>query len=162
TSVKFSFPSSKELNLSIGEEESEEAFRRRCQELAWQDFGKALEAETQTYASGFSVFKVAVPSAPAVGPSSPWAERLAAFVTGIAAVRAQGSDALPADKQRLLADQERDWQRELTTLAERFRRRGEQFQALSLSPKKSDVQVTRFGLAWVPFWQSGAATSAAY
>ncbi len=59
-------------------------------------------------------------------------------------------------KQKLHAE----WQAAAAGIAERWQAKAEDVKELRLTPRKADVLVTRFGLAWAPFWrlESGGST----
>jgi hypothetical protein len=64
-------------------------------------------------------------------------------------VKAVASNApSPSRKQR---DLEAEWQGKIAALFEKWRQIGEEYGELLLTPRKVDVQVTAFGLAWAPF-----------
>jgi hypothetical protein len=42
-----------------------------------------------------------------------------------------------------------DWQK----IGDKWRRIGNEYEGLPLKPRKSDTDLTHFGLAWVPCWQ---------
>ena len=44
----------------------------------------------------------------------------------------------------------------------KWKRVGEEATAIQVKPRKADVHVTHFGLAWAPFWRTAAAEKAAY
>ena len=48
---------------------------------------------------------------------------------------------------------EAEWKEQQMKVYDEWKRKGEAIADLSLAPRKSDVQVTRFGLAWAPFWR---------
>ncbi|MFO0879189.1 MAG: DUF87 domain-containing protein [Gemmataceae bacterium] len=48
---------------------------------------------------------------------------------------------------------EGDFQARRDEIVERFRRLGEEAAEQQLKPRKTDVRVTHFGLAWAPFWR---------
>jgi hypothetical protein len=51
-----------------------------------------------------------------------------------------------------IARLEGDLQAKRDEIRERFRRAGEEAVAVQLKPRKTDVRITHFGLAWTPFW----------
>ena len=61
--------------------------------------------------------------------------------------------AAPTRKAQQLQKLEAKWKEDELKAREEWRRKGENIADITLAPRKSDVQVTRFGLAWVPFWR---------
>src|SRR5205807_2692104 len=49
---------------------------------------------------------------------------------------------------------QKDWQAKVEAIGEKWKRLGEQYTEIHLSPRRADVRVTHFGLAWVPSWQA--------
>jgi hypothetical protein len=58
----------------------------------------------------------------------------------------------PKDQVKL-ADLRADWLKKQEDLAEKWRRTGEECEEVTLAPRKTDVTVTHFGLAWAPCWE---------
>ena len=48
---------------------------------------------------------------------------------------------------------EAEWKEQELKVDSDWQRKGDDVTDLLLAPRKSDVQVTRFGLAWAPFWR---------
>jgi hypothetical protein len=53
-----------------------------------------------------------------------------------------------------IARLEADLQAKLDELAEKYRLIGEETTPLQVKPRKVDIRVTHFGLAWAPFWKA--------
>jgi len=56
-------------------------------------------------------------------------------------------------KQKL-ADLQAEWERKQLAIRAKWEEIAGQYTELLLKPRKSDVTVTHFGLAWAPFWQN--------
>ncbi len=56
-----------------------------------------------------------------------------------------------------IARMEGDLQAKKDELTEKYRRMGELAVEVQLKPKKADIRVTHFGLAWAPFWRQEVA-----
>ena len=54
-----------------------------------------------------------------------------------------------------IARLEADFQAKCDEIGERYRRLGEKADELQIKPRKTDIRVTHFGLAWAPFWREG-------
>ena len=48
-------------------------------------------------------------------------------------------------------------QRRVAEITEKWRRVGEEATAIQVKPRKADVRVTHFGLAWAPHWRTAGA-----
>jgi hypothetical protein len=48
---------------------------------------------------------------------------------------------------------EAEWNAKRAALFEKWKKVGEDYTELPLTPRRADVQVTHFGLAWAPYWQ---------
>ena len=60
------------------------------------------------------------------------------------------SKARPAGKVERL---EAEWFARQAAIHEKWRQVGEAYEDVPLTPRRQDVQVTAFGLAWAPFWE---------
>jgi hypothetical protein len=58
------------------------------------------------------------------------------------------------EKQRKLRG---DYQGRCAEIEEKWKRAGEEATPIQVKPRKSDVRVTRFGLAWAPVFRAGGA-----
>jgi hypothetical protein len=54
-----------------------------------------------------------------------------------------------------IARMEGDLRAKKDELTEKFRLRGDEAEEVQMKPRKADVRVTHFGLAWAPFWVAG-------
>ena len=53
-----------------------------------------------------------------------------------------------------IARLEADYQAKQDEIAELYRRLGEEADELQIKPRKMDIRVTHFGIAWAPFWRA--------
>jgi hypothetical protein len=141
----------RKLGLISQPQEDLLAFGQRCREAALREAAKAYEAERLKYLPKFNALNLPMPalSAEQRGESDgggvlSWV--LAPLKLGASAVKAVAG-AQPTKKQ---ADLEADWKGRVAALYEKWRQVGEEHTELLLTPRKVDVQVTAFGLAWVP------------
>src|SRR5581483_11147133 len=128
------------------------AFGQRCREAALREAGKAYEAERLKYLPKFNALNLPMPSLSAeqrtgtdTGGVLSWV--LAPLKLGASAVKAVAG-AQPSKRQVAL---EAEWRGRVAALYEKWRQIGEDHGELLLTPRKVDVQVTTFGLAWAPF-----------
>jgi hypothetical protein len=49
-----------------------------------------------------------------------------------------------------------EWFARQAGIYEKWKQVGEEYQDVPLTPRRQDVQVTTFGLAWAPFWEAQA------
>jgi hypothetical protein len=146
------------LGLVSAPQEDVQAFQKRCQEAAFQEADKAYEAEKQRYLPRFNALELSLPDC---RPGRPGESRgvLGWAWTGVrlgaAAMRALagGRGKLPR-KQREL---EAEWRGKVASLYERWRQAGDEHAELFLTPRRIDVQVTAFGLAWAPYVRAPSA-----
>ena len=59
-----------------------------------------------------------------------------------------------SEKRRKLTT---DYQSKVAEIAEKWKRVGEEATAIQVKPRKADVHVTHFGLAWAPYWRMAGA-----
>jgi hypothetical protein len=132
------------------------AFGQRCREAALREAGKAYEAERLKYLPKFNALNLPMPAPSQVqrgdgGGLLGWV--LTPLKLGASAVKAVAG-APPSKKQAAL---EAEWKGRVAALYEKWRQVGEDHTELLLTPRKVDVQVTAFGLAWAPFVRGAAA-----
>jgi ribosomal protein L40E len=135
----------KKLGLVSAPQEDIQTFLKRCQEAALREAGKAYEAERLKYLPRFNAVNLPMPSyAPDRGNSLVgWLT--APFKLGASAVKAVTSS--PSKKQAAL---EAEWKGKVAALYEKWRQVGDEHGELLLTPRKVDVQVTGFGIGWLP------------
>jgi hypothetical protein len=142
----------KKLGLLSQPQEDLLAFGQRCREAALLEAGKAYEAERVRYLPKFNALNLPMPSLSVEQRSGTdtgggvlgWV--LAPLKLGASAVKAVAGTA-PTKKQ---LDLEADWKGRVAALYEKWRQIGEGHTELLLTPRKVDVQVSTFGLAWAP------------
>jgi hypothetical protein len=142
----------KKLGLVSEPREDLLAFGQRCREAALREAGKAYEAERLKYLPKFNALNLPMPSLSVeqrsgtdTGGVLSWV--LAPLKLGASAVKAVAG-AQPSKRQVAL---EAEWRGRVAALYEKWRQIGEDHSELLLTPRKVDVQVTTFGLAWAPF-----------
>jgi hypothetical protein len=142
----------RKLGLVSQPQEDLLAFGQRCREAALREAGKAYEAERLKYLPKFNALNLPMPSLSTeqrsgadTGGVLSWV--LAPLKLGASAVRAVAG-AQPTKRQ---VELEAEWKGRVAALYEKWRQIGEDHGELLLTPRKVDVQVTTFGLAWAPF-----------
>jgi len=151
--LKVMVPANAALKMSCDSTENPDAFRTRCQSIAWREFEKKLAAERQTYESEFKRYGVSVPADESVDANAPWPERWQQFLRGSPVRRTIPPAMLSAKQKTELENLENEWHGARANVAESCKRSAEQISEMALTPKKSDIKVVRFGLGWAPFWQ---------
>ncbi len=148
----------RKLGLVSQPQEDLLAFGQRCRDAALREAGKAYEAERLKYLPKFNAINLPMPAPSAEqrggteqGGVLGW--MLAPLKLGASAVMAVAGSQ-PTKKQVAL---EAEWKGRVAALYEKWRQVGEDHTELLLTPRKVDVQVTAFGLAWAPFVRGVAA-----
>jgi hypothetical protein len=129
-------------------------FRERCRAAAWQEAEKSVAAEKLKYQPKFEALGAKVPESiePAKGGGSlldifnplKWLSNTS---------KAQSPPRLTARQLDSLRRLEADWWAKRASIFERWKQIGEECTEIQLTPRRADVQISKFGLAWVPFWQ---------
>ncbi len=122
------------------------AFRERCRTAARQEAGQAVAAERLKYAPKFEALGAKMPEG--TGPEKHGTTVLdlvnPLWWLGVT------SKARPTDKVQRL---EAEWFARQAAIYDKWRQVGEAYEDVPLTPRRQDVQVTAFGLAWAPFWE---------
>ncbi|HJT76649.1 MAG TPA: hypothetical protein VJ739_05560, partial [Gemmataceae bacterium] len=126
------------------------AFQERCRAAAAKEAAQALEAAKQKFAPKFQALGAEVPEEGNGKGAGSWSEfawsLFARTVTPAPAARRTEK------QQAKLRDLEAEWRERRAEVAATWRAAGDEYAEVQLTPRKADVQVTHFGLAWVPFW----------
>jgi hypothetical protein len=120
------------------------AFRERCRRAAAEEAAKEIAAERANYEPKFAELGVPMPEGHSREEGS-----LLDYLNPLNLFRAAPS-AATRDKVQKLHSQ---WLTKQAEIAGRWKKRAEEFAETKLSPRRQDVRVTQFGLAWAPFWQ---------
>ncbi len=126
--------------------ETQAAFRERCRSAAAEGARQALELERAKFAPRFAALDMALP---ADEPEAKKGGSLFGWLFGSSAPKPAASSGGGREeaKQRKL---EADYQSKRNEIREKWKRAGEEATPVQVKPRKSDVRVTHFGLAWVP------------
>jgi hypothetical protein len=145
------------LGLVSDPGESLDSFRDRCRQAADKEAVEAQAIVHAKFAPRFRALGMAVPDAPR-GTVPTWRKVLGwlysavAFLLRVAVVLStkKNTEAFTnrqEEKERKLMA---DYEAKQGEIAEKWRRVGEEYTPLQIKPRKSDVRVTQFGLAWMP------------
>jgi hypothetical protein len=132
------------------------AFRERCRTAAHQEAEKALAAETSKYQAKFEALGARLPEVGAGAEKAgasllDYVNPLKWLSWSLSAKPA--SLERPRGKEAAVRRLEGEWHARVAGLFEKWKQIGEEYAEVQLTPRRADVQVTRFGLAWAPFWQ---------
>jgi hypothetical protein len=128
------------------------AFQQRCRSLAQQRLEQEIAALKTKLRPKFETLSLAFPDesdkhgASLIGLPLKMLSWAVSSSPGKSAVKEQQK------RDKLLAD----YQAQRNKLVEKWRAISEHYGELVLKPRKADVQITHFGLAWTPFWQTSA------
>jgi hypothetical protein len=115
-------------------------FRERCRTAVAGELERALENERIKFEPKFKRLGVELPEKRG-GSVLSW------LIFG-------ASDAHLTPKQKVqLRDLDNDWKRKRQELEDRWKQAGDDCAELQLTPRKVDVEVRQFGLAWAPYWR---------
>jgi hypothetical protein len=126
--------------------ESESAFRQRCQEAARQAAEQALEIERAKFKPKFEALDADLPQEPAKKSGGSWWDVLNPFSSS----STKSSGAASPRQQEKLRKLTADYESKRAEIIEKWKRVGQECVPIQVKPRKADVHVTHFGLAWVP------------
>jgi hypothetical protein len=64
----------------------------------------------------------------------------------------QESEEVITDLEKQIAELRREWDQALQELTEEAAEVSRQVEEVQIKPRKTDIDLTVFGLAWVPYW----------
>jgi hypothetical protein len=153
--AKLSILENKELELRGSPGEDLQAFGARCRDLARQKAEAELAAARADYlAERQKLADLAPPPPPAA--NSMWdMPVLSWFKPGpqkvvLGPAPAKGSASKTAAKLQKL---DLAWQSDQVKIIDGWKSAGEAFEEIVLSPRRTDIRVSQFTLAWVPYWR---------
>jgi hypothetical protein len=155
--AKFALYVNGTLELVSAPGEDAPAFQERCREGARRAAERALDAEKRKYEPKFRVLHAEMPDPAAEKQGDSWWSNLSLGLFGMGWASPRPPTRLPAKEQAKLDALEDDWRKKWEEIRQKWQRAGEEYTELQLTPRKTDIQVTHFGLAWVPFWSLPAA-----
>jgi hypothetical protein len=128
------------LNLVSQPGEEVADFRQRCRAAASQELERALENERIKFEPKFKRLGVELP------------EKRGGSLLSWLIFGASDSHLTPRQKTQL-RELDNDWKKKRQELEDRWKQGGDDCGEIQLTPRKVDVEVTHFGLAWAPFWR---------
>jgi hypothetical protein len=136
------------LGLSGEPGEDVVTFRDRCRRAAHQEADKALTALRRKYEPQFQALGVPVPEGHVREDES----LLDAF-NPLHWFRS----APRADTKDRVNKLHSEWLIKQADVVAQWKKAGDEYTETTLAPRRQDVQVTQFGLAWAPFWEIDSA-----
>jgi hypothetical protein len=147
------------LGLVSAAGEGRSAFQGRCRLAAVEQAEKALAMEKVKFTPKFEALGMRLPEEPVKKSVGFWSW-LTASVTPVAAKKPSGpASSRQEEKQRKLTA---DYQSKKNEICEKWKNVGEEATPVEVKPRKIDVHVTHFGLAWTPCWTTAGKTVPAY
>jgi hypothetical protein len=120
------------------------AFRDRCRSDAQQEAAKALAVKKREYEPKFLALGVALPEGHVREEES--------LLDSINPLNWFRSAPGPNDNDKVNKLHE-EWLIKQASVIAEWKKIGEEYAEKTLSPRRQDVQVIHFGVAWAPFWQ---------
>jgi hypothetical protein len=122
------------------------AFGARCREAAHHKAVEELEAETLKFRPRFLELNAPMPPVAEGGHEGSWLGALNPLrLFGLFSKPSPNSDKV----ERLTAE----WRAKQKAVFEKWQQIAGEAAEVTLKPRRDDVKVTDFGLAWAPFWQ---------
>jgi hypothetical protein len=129
------------------------SFREQCRERARREAEQALAKERTKFSPKFTALHAEIPpEQPVPAGGSSWSLS-GAFFDLLALGTQAPSPRLSQKEQIKLTALQSDWQKKRQEIGDKWRRIGDEYEEFPLKPRKSDTELTHFGLAWVPYWQ---------
>jgi hypothetical protein len=162
------------LKVAARPDEDAATFRERCRGLARQEADRAVAAEKPKFIDKFAMLDAQLRQVPAAqADRAAEAARLQKHETSMLdwifslnPFRAAPAAPAPpkerpsnkATAQRARAEEARrqleaKWQTRIAAIGEKWRQLAEEQTSIELTPRKTHIQITHFGLGWVPFWR---------
>jgi hypothetical protein len=159
SNAKLAVLTNRTLNLVGQPGEDVLAFQQRCRAAAHQQAEQALAEEKPRYSARFEAMNAPLPDAAPARQAevektgSSWLSWVPFLTHALDPKTLPQQPRRSPQQQAKLAKLEKEWRARLATIYEKWKRLGESYEELLLKPRKADVRVTHFGLAWVPFWR---------
>jgi hypothetical protein len=134
--------------------ESRDAFRGRCRAAARLRAEQALDMEKLKFTPKFEALGIDLPDEPAGKSAGSWLDWVIPFRSAPAKPAPGPAASRQEEKERKLTA---DYLAKKAELAEKWKRIGDEATPIQVKPRKVDVRVTQFGLAWVPCWRTARA-----
>jgi hypothetical protein len=161
STLKLALFQNADLQLVSEPGESKAAIQERCRAAARQAAEAALAVEKAKFGPKFAALDAPMPEdqppPPAAAAAGSWLDWFRKPEPPPPPRPRSRQEERQQEKLRKLTA---DWQARKAELGEKWKHLGETLSELQVKPRKADVRVTHFGLAWVPFWVAGAAVAA--
>jgi predicted RNA-binding Zn-ribbon protein involved in translation (DUF1610 family) len=136
------------LGLVSDPGESLDGFRNRCRQAAAAEAAQALAMEKAKFTPRFQALGLAVPDDPTGADASGNSLLGWLFSAVLPSRKEEGPpQTRQEEKERKLTA---DYRAKQAEIHEKWKRIGEEYTAIQIKPRKVDVRVTHFGLAWLP------------
>jgi hypothetical protein len=121
-------------------------FRDRCRAAACQLADKAIANERLKFQPKFEAEGGKMPQAPA--------EKSGSMLDAINPFRwlGLGGQSTPPPASNKLQRLQAEWEAKQAAILEKWTKIGEEYSEISLTPRREDVKVIHFGIAWLPAW----------
>jgi hypothetical protein len=127
--------------------ETRAAFGDRCRAAAVARAEQALQLEKVKFAPKFEALDMALPEDAPRKQSGFWAW----LTASVSSAPSSPPSSRTAEKQRKLVG---EYQAKKNEIGEKWKQAAEEAAVVEVKPRKADVRVTLFGLAWVPHWRA--------
>jgi hypothetical protein len=134
------------LELVSEADESEAAFRERCRAAARQAAEQALAVEKAKFKPRFEALGMKLPDEQPAKKGGSWL----GWIFKPAAAAESGDPKLDEKRRKVRTD----YESKVAEFTEKWKRVGEEATAIQVKPRKADIHVTHFGLAWAPHWRT--------
>jgi hypothetical protein len=146
---KLSLWENRTLELVSEPGEAQAAFRERCRAAARQAAEQALAVEKAKFRPKFEALGLKLPDEQPAKSGGSWLGWIFKQPQP-----AESGDPKLDEKRRKLTT---DYQSKVAEITEKYKGIGEEATAIQVKPRKADVHVTHFGLAWAPHWRTAGA-----
>lgn len=145
---KLSLFQNRTLDLVSDPGERLDAFRERCRQAAAAEAVQALSMEKAKFTPRFEALGLSVPEDPRGADPSGTSVLRWLFSSVLPASKDEGPPSTrQEEKERKL---KADYRAKQAEIHEKWKRLGEEYTTIQVKPRKADVRVTHFGLAWLP------------
>jgi hypothetical protein len=146
SSQKLSLLQNRPLELVSEPGEDAASFQARCRAAAQKEAEQAVEVTRAKFQPRFEALGVELPDDPALARSS---STIWDWITSLASSKQPSGppSSRQEEKERKLTG---DYLAKLAEIREKWKHIGDQATPIEVKPRKVDVHVTHFGLAWVP------------
>ena len=146
---KLALYQNRELELVSEPDETLDAFRERCRQAAAAEAAQALAMQKAKFTPRFEAIGMEIPEDPRGADQA--GTSFLGWLFSAVLPSSQKDEGPPTSRQE---EKERkltaDFRAKQAEIHEKWKRVGEDYTTLQVKPRKVDVRVTHFGLAWLP------------